>query len=72
MYSVTNFTICSSNSDINGNLTRAGVITNDGYPNYLINQNCERKIIVPSNKLIRIFISELNLDDTEVNGMYAL
>lgn len=69
VYSARNFTICSPD-DINGSTDEAfGIVTSDNYPNYVENQSCRRKIVAPVGKFIRVFITDLSIEQSEQNGM---
>ena len=68
MYSTVNFTICT-NSDIDGSTITTGIITNDGYPNYVPNQTCRRKIIAQPGKYIRVFVTDLSIEQPDENGL---
>ena len=68
MYSATNFTTCIAN-DINTTIATYGIITSDEYPNYIPNQICRRKIVAPAGKFIRVFITDLSIEQPEQNGM---
>ncbi len=67
VYSIKNFTICT-NSDIDGNVTKSGVLTSDRYPNFVPNQNCRRKIVAPSGKFVRVFVTDLSIEEPEFSG----
>jgi hypothetical protein len=67
VYSSKNFTICT-NSDIDGTLSPAAVITSDGYPSFVQNRNCGRKIVAPSGKFIRVYVTDLRIEVPELNG----
>ena len=68
MYSAINYTTCLE-SDINATIASYGVITSDGYPNFIPNQTCRRKIVASVGKFIRVFVTDLSIEQPEPNGM---
>jgi hypothetical protein len=64
-----NFTICE-NTNIDANISRYGVITSPNYPTWSAGRNCVRNIVAPVGKVIRVFISDLNIENPDANGEY--
>ena len=48
--------------------TSYGVITSPNYPTFTPNTNCVKKIVVPSNSYIRVYVTDLNIERAENNG----
>ena len=61
-----NYSICSA-GDINGTVLTAGVIQSPNYPTFTSNQNCQRKIIAPDGKQVRVYITDLNIESPNGN-----
>ncbi len=59
-----NSTICD-NTDLILNATSSGVITSPGYPTFQTNINCNRKLVAPADRIIRVYVNDLFIDYPE-------
>ncbi len=62
-----NFSICSG-SDIDGSIEKYGILTSPNYPKWQASLNCKRRITAATNKVIRVYITEMNIDAPATNG----
>ena len=65
-----NFTICDNANAINATIYPTGIVTSVNYPQWQSNQNCNRKIIAPHGRIIRIFITDISIEPPNNNNMY--
>ena len=64
-----NSSICENNLI---NLVSSGVLTSPEYPNFESLKNCSTTIIVPEGKIIKIYLTDIHLDEYDKNGEYVL
>lgn len=65
MYASKNFSICEGDTLIDGSVDTYGVVTSPNYPNWVSGKRCDARIVAPEGKVIRVLITDLNLEEPE-------
>ena len=59
--------MCDNNEAIDGSQKPFGVITSPNYPQWIPNKNCRVTINAPTDKVIRVYISDISTEPEELN-----
>ena len=68
---IKNYTICDSTviTLTNTNFTNSyGIITSPMYPQWEQNKNCDRKIVAPIGKILRVYLNDFKIEPVDDNG----
>jgi hypothetical protein len=53
---------------IDGSTYDHGIITSPNYPLWTSNQDCKQIIVAPAGKMIKVFMTDLNMDAPDQNN----
>ena len=65
LYSSKNHTVCNNDQQIQLSNKEYGVMTSPNYPNWTPNIECRTRLVAPADKLIRVYINDLNIENDE-------
>lgn len=69
---IKNASVCDTTSDVNLTATGYGVMTSPNYPVWEANKNCARKINVPVNRVVRLYVTDIYNEGADINGEYVI
>ena len=64
MVAIKNSSICEQGDFIVANRSY-GIITQQNYPSFVTNLNCARKLVAPLGKIIRVYITDINIEQPD-------